>query len=133
MADREAETQEDDFSISENLIPSPTHKTAETRELDFDGLLQPSLLRLHEDLSEGNGGVAWPAGVVLTKYLLRKKRDELKNSSMSVCLVEYMHLQTANHLGVVWSKCDQTGQASPAICINYLCFRCTGLDQEVAS
>ena len=71
--------------------------------MDFDGHLQP-VLRLHEDLSEGNGGVAWPAGEVLTKYLLRKKRDELKNSSMFVCLVKLMHLQRANHLGVVWSK-----------------------------
>jgi hypothetical protein len=103
MADRQAEAADDEFTLSENLIASPTHKTAETRELDFDGLLQPSL-RLHEDLSEGNGGVAWPAGVVLTKYLLRKKRDELKISSMYVRLVEFMHLHTANHHGVAWSK-----------------------------
>ena len=72
---------EGDFAISEDLVPSRDRKTAATTPLDFDGLLQPPLV-LHEDLSGGNGGQAWPAGMVLTKYLLRKKRDELKQASM---------------------------------------------------
>lgn len=84
MADRPA-GQDDtfDFAISEDFVQSPTHKTPATGTLDFDGLLQPAL-KLHQDLANGNGGQAWPAGMVLAKYLLRKKRDELKDATMSV-------------------------------------------------
>lgn len=82
MADVEPEAS-DTFAIDEDLVQSPTHKIAQTGEVDFDGLLQPSLV-LHQDLANGNGGQAWPAGMVLTKYLLRKKRDELRQSTMSV-------------------------------------------------
>jgi protein N-lysine methyltransferase METTL21A len=71
------------FVVDEDLVQSPAHKAAETGSIDFDGLLQTGLL-LHQDLTHGNGGQAWPAGVVLTKYLLRRKRDELQNSTMSV-------------------------------------------------
>ena len=78
MADRGSET-EGDFAISEDFVPSPTHKAAETNTIDFDGLLQPGLT-LHQNLATGNGGQAWPAGIVLAKYLLRKKRDDLKDS-----------------------------------------------------
>lgn len=82
MANEEPETNSP-FGIDEDLVQSPTHKIAQTGEIDFDGLLQPSLI-LHQDLANGNGGQAWPAGMVLTKYLLRKKRDELQQSTMSV-------------------------------------------------
>lgn len=71
------------FALSEDLVQSPTHKSASTRTVDFDGLLAPPLT-LHEDLSEGNGGQAWPAGMILTKYLLRRKREELQHASMCV-------------------------------------------------
>lgn len=88
MADRapdagEADDNGFDFAISEDLVQSPTHRAPATGTLDFDGLLQPAL-QLHQDLANGNGGQAWPAGVVLAKYLLRRKRDELKGASMSV-------------------------------------------------
>lgn len=84
MSDRETEADDDlnVFSISEDFVQSPTHKQQATTELDFDGLLQSRLLKLHEDLAKGNGGQAWPAGRTLTKYLLRQKRDELKHCSM---------------------------------------------------
>ena len=49
----------DDFTISEDFVQSPTHKAAKTSSIDFDGLLQPALT-LHQDLTEGNGGQAWP-------------------------------------------------------------------------
>lgn len=75
----------DDFALSEDLVQSPTHKAASTKDLDFNGLLQPGL-QLHEDLSEGNGGQAWPAGMILARYLLKKKRDELREASMFVPL-----------------------------------------------
>ena len=75
-----------DLAISEDLVQSPAHQAAATSTLDFDGLLQPAetALKLHQDLANGNGGKAWPAGVVLAKYLLRRKRDELRGASMSV-------------------------------------------------
>ena len=75
--------QDSTFAVSEDFVQSPNHKAPETSTIDFDGLLQPSL-KLHQDLANGNGGQAWPAGVVLAKYLLRMKRDDLKNASMSV-------------------------------------------------
>lgn len=70
------------LAISEDLIQSPDHRQATTRHVDFDRLLQDHPLQLHEDLANGNGGQAWPAGHVLAKYMLRMKRDELKGRSM---------------------------------------------------
>ncbi len=71
------------LEIDEDLVKSPEHKSARTTSIDFDGELEPALL-LHQDLAEGNGGQAWPAGMALTRYLLRRRRDELKQSSVSV-------------------------------------------------
>jgi hypothetical protein len=84
MADRDSDEEPlDTLTIGEDFVQSPEHKAPQTGSIDFDGLLQPGL-KLHQDLANGNGGQAWPAGMVLTKYLLRIKRDELKESSMSV-------------------------------------------------
>ncbi|KAH9811154.1 S-adenosyl-L-methionine-dependent protein-lysine N- methyltransferase [Teratosphaeria destructans] len=80
MSDTEAGA--DVFTISEDLVCSPAHKQASTGEVDFDGLLEDRPLKLHQDLAKGNGGQAWPAGHVLARYLLRKKREELKKCSM---------------------------------------------------
>ena len=71
------------FNIGEDLVESPVHRAPGTSRIDFDGLLQPGL-ELHEDLANGNGGQAWPAGMVLAKYLLQRKRDDFGNCSMSV-------------------------------------------------
>ncbi|KAI7155902.1 S-adenosyl-L-methionine-dependent methyltransferase [Hortaea werneckii] len=88
MSDDEATSNPfDGFAISEDLVQSRTQKQAGTGEVDFDGLLQTPL-KLHEDLAKGNGGQAWPAGRVLAKYLLRKKRDELKRSTMLAIALE---------------------------------------------
>lgn len=86
MLDREAEEDAtlDALAISEDYVQSPSHKEASTSEVDFDGLLQDPPLKLSENLAKGNGGQAWPAGRVLAKYLLRRKRDELKHSTMFV-------------------------------------------------
>ena len=75
--------QDSTFAVSEDFVQSPNHQRPETSTIEFDGLLQPGL-KLRQDLANGNGGQAWPAGVVLAKYLLRMKRDDLKNTSMSV-------------------------------------------------
>ncbi|KAK5012699.1 Protein-lysine N-methyltransferase efm6 [Cryomyces antarcticus] len=69
------------FNISEDLVQSPVHKAAGTSSLDFDGLLSTPL-KLHEDLSGGCGGQLWPAGMVLSKYMLRNHRDNLQDRSM---------------------------------------------------
>lgn len=74
----------DGVFFSEELVQSPIHIPAQTGLIDFDGFLEPALV-LSQDLTSGNGGQAWPAGIVLAKYLLRSTaRDTLKTSSMSV-------------------------------------------------
>ena len=89
MADKGFEAGGEGLFFSEDLIQSPTHQIAETSTVDFDGLLHPVLL-LRQDLSQGNGGQAWPCGLILAKYLLRKKRDDLRNCSMSVRRISYL-------------------------------------------
>lgn len=69
------------FGISEDLVQSPVHKATGVSSVDFDGLLSPPL-RLQEDLSEGCGGQLWPAGMVLSKYMLRKHKDDIQDSSI---------------------------------------------------
>ncbi|KAF2759816.1 hypothetical protein EJ05DRAFT_509509 [Pseudovirgaria hyperparasitica] len=69
------------FGISEDLVQSPAHKAAGISETTFDGLLATPL-KLHEDLKEGCGGQLWPAGMVLSKYMLRQHRDTLKGKSI---------------------------------------------------
>ncbi|KAI9892272.1 MAG: hypothetical protein M1814_001731 [Vezdaea aestivalis] len=64
--------QEMHLDVGEDLVTSPIHKEAGTASMTFDGLLQPPLL-LHEDLKGGCGGQSWPAGMVLAKYLLRRR------------------------------------------------------------
>ncbi|KAK5171446.1 Protein-lysine N-methyltransferase efm6 [Saxophila tyrrhenica] len=81
MADRDSEPSDVLTMIGEDLVQSREHKAPQTSRIDFDGLLQPELV-LHQDLAKGNGGQAWPAGMVLAKYLLRRKRDELRESTI---------------------------------------------------
>ncbi|OCK80892.1 hypothetical protein K432DRAFT_327426 [Lepidopterella palustris CBS 459.81] len=69
------------FDISEDLVQSPEHKTAAISSVDFNGLLSTPL-KLQEDLSEGCGGQLWPAGMVLSKYMLRKHKDDLNGCSI---------------------------------------------------
>jgi len=86
MADSDSESdlslKEFTGAISEDLVDVRPSKVASTTELDFDGLLS-SPLKLHEDLKTGCGGQLWPAGMVLTKYLLREPQlSALKNNRM---------------------------------------------------
>jgi hypothetical protein len=53
--------------------PAPIMKPHETHT-DFDGLLDAPI-KLHEDLAKGCGGQIWPAGDLLTKYILRKYKN----------------------------------------------------------
>jgi protein N-lysine methyltransferase METTL21A len=57
------------FAISDAIVPEREQKQAGTSSIDFGGLLAQPLL-LHEDLKEGCGGQLWPAGMVLSRYML---------------------------------------------------------------
>jgi hypothetical protein len=58
---------------------------ATIESIDFDGLLDNPLL-LHQDLAAGCGGMLWPAGMRMAKYLLKMKRDEMRNAE-SMCVL----------------------------------------------
>lgn len=67
--------------VSEGLIPTRQNTVANTTAHSFDGLLDPPLV-LKEDPQEGCGGHLWPAGMVLSKYMLRKHRSQLRGKTM---------------------------------------------------
>ncbi|OBT61419.1 hypothetical protein VE03_09496 [Pseudogymnoascus sp. 23342-1-I1] len=69
------------LSIGVDLTPLPVYKDAKTTSIDFDGLLTAPL-QLHEDLKGGCGGQLWPAGMVLSKYMLREHKDDLKDATI---------------------------------------------------
>lgn len=69
------------LDIGIDHTPLPVYKAAGTKEIDFDGLLSPPL-KLHEDLAGGCGGQLWPAGMVLSKYMLREHREDMENGTV---------------------------------------------------
>ena len=71
------------LGFSESLVPIRDRKTAQVSSVSFDGLLENPLL-LKEDLKEGCGGQLWNAGMALAKYLLRQRRSDLFDKTMSV-------------------------------------------------
>ncbi|KAJ5570761.1 hypothetical protein N7535_004421 [Penicillium sp. DV-2018c] len=71
----------DGLNISESLAPPRERKAAATTDLTFDGLLQQPLL-LKEDLKDGCGGQLWPAGMVLSRYLLTRHTTDLSNKTI---------------------------------------------------
>jgi predicted nicotinamide N-methyase len=73
--------ENDVFNISTALIPPAQVKSAGTASETFGGLLGKPLL-LHEDLREGCGGQLWPAGMVLSKYMLTYHRHQLCGKSI---------------------------------------------------
>ena len=84
MASSDPETPVDSLlTVAEDLVPSRLEKPETTISLDFSGLLYPPLT-LRQDLTEGCGGKTWPAGMVLAKYLLRYKLDEMRGKNMFV-------------------------------------------------
>jgi len=84
MSVNNSDSEENDvFGVSQELVPPAPIKPAGVSEIDFDGLLSPPL-KLHEDLKNGCGGQLWPAGMVLSKYMLRKYSSDLADKSMHV-------------------------------------------------
>jgi hypothetical protein len=69
------------FGVSEDLVPNALKQSAGVSQVDFDGLLSPPL-NLQVDLKDGCGGQLWPAGMVLSKYMLRKHRSDLIGKEM---------------------------------------------------
>ena len=69
--------------ITEDLVPSRSERLDDTISLDFAGMLNPALT-LKQDLTEGCGGKTWPAGMLLSGYLLRYKIEQLKGKTMFV-------------------------------------------------
>jgi protein N-lysine methyltransferase METTL21A len=69
------------FELSEELVAPAQIKAAGVTEVDFDGLLVKPL-KLHEDLKHGCGGQLWPAGMVLSKYMIRQCNESLKGKAM---------------------------------------------------
>ena len=76
-----ASSQNDVFAIDDTFVPPASHKVAGITELTFDGLLDSPLL-IHEDLKDGCGGQLWPAGVVLSRYMLLHHKTDLDEKAM---------------------------------------------------
>jgi hypothetical protein len=87
--------EKDFFSFGEDYIKSPEHIPATIESIDFDRLLDKPLL-LHQDLGSGCGGMLWPAGLRLAKYLLKMKRDEMRNAE-SMCVQLYRTILYDSH------------------------------------
>lgn len=76
-----ASWQNDVFAIDDAFVPPPAQKLAGTTTTSFGGLLDSSLL-LYEDLKDGCGGQLWPAGIVLSRYLLTYHKTDLAGKTM---------------------------------------------------
>lgn len=69
--------------IGESLIPVRERKLPGTTVVTLDGLLTEPLL-LKEDLKQGCGGQLWPAGLLLSKYMLEEHATDLVGKTMFV-------------------------------------------------
>ncbi|KAI5240859.1 hypothetical protein E4T42_08245 [Aureobasidium subglaciale] len=69
------------FDIGEELVPVREQEHIGVMTVDLEGLLQTPL-RLEEDLTKGCGGMLWPAGMVMAKYLMRQDRDLFRDKTI---------------------------------------------------
>jgi hypothetical protein len=82
MEDHYSEVDDDEFfNLSEDLVRPAQIKAAGIAEVHFNGLLV-NPLKLHEDLKNGCGGQLWPAGMVLSKYMLQRCKDLVKGKTV---------------------------------------------------
>ena len=70
------------LAISEDLAPCTLLPSSRIVTLSFSGLLSPPL-QLQTNVSQC-GGQLWPAGMVLSEYLIRHHLDELRGKKMFV-------------------------------------------------
>jgi predicted nicotinamide N-methyase len=69
--------------FTSSLVPERENKPAGTTTITFDSLLPHERpLLLHEDLQEGCGGQLWPAGMLLSRYMLQYHKSLLKGKSI---------------------------------------------------
>ncbi|KAK2760979.1 hypothetical protein FQN54_002221 [Arachnomyces sp. PD_36] len=76
-----AHADEDEFAISESLVPAREIKAQGITRVGLDGILKDQL-RLKEDLKKGCGGQLWPAGIALAKYMLRNHASDLHGKTI---------------------------------------------------
>lgn len=69
--------------IGESLVPVRERKHAGTTVVTLDGLLKEPL-HLKEDLKQGCGGQLWPAGLLLSRYMLEEHATDLAGKTMFV-------------------------------------------------
>jgi len=60
-----------EHDLFDDLVAPTTIMQPRDTETDFGGLIATPI-KLHEDLAKGCGGQIWPAGELLTKYILKK-------------------------------------------------------------
>lgn len=72
------------LDLPESLVPIRERKHAGTTIVTLDGLLEEQPLKLEEDLKNGCGGQLWPAGILLSRYMLQEHSSDLLGKTMSV-------------------------------------------------
>lgn len=69
----------DFFGVSEDLVPIRPRENLGNSELTFDGLLDSPGLQVYEDGgASGCGGKLWPAGELLSRYMIHLLNGDLK-------------------------------------------------------
>jgi hypothetical protein len=94
IASRSPSPEQDFLGFGEDFVEAPERVAASIKTVDFGGLLDPPLL-LHEDLADGCGGMLWPAGMRLAKYLLKMKKEEIRNAE-SMCVSSCVEITTCD-------------------------------------
>jgi protein N-lysine methyltransferase METTL21A len=81
----DSDSNDSQLLIGESLIPIRERKHPGTTVVTIDGLLKDPL-HLKEDLKDGCGGQLWPAGLLLSKYMLEEHATDLVGKTMFVIL-----------------------------------------------
>lgn len=80
-----SDSEDSQVLVGESLIPIRERKHPGTTVVTIDGLLKEPL-HLKEDLKEGCGGQLWPAGLLLSRYMLKEHATDLVGKTMFVIL-----------------------------------------------
>lgn len=81
VTEYENENNEENFGfIFNDFVPIPVRENLGESSLTFDGLLDEPGLRVHEDGGEaGCGGKLWPAGNLLSTYMIHRGLNDAQN------------------------------------------------------
>jgi len=94
---------EEEFLISEDLVPSTPKRQSQTVALDFNGLLNPPLLIQTNETQ--CGGQLWPGGMVLAEYLLQNEMGQLAGKTMFVVRSDVYFCVFALGRNSTWGFC----------------------------